>query len=347
LQSWQSQLKGVAKLHDPRSLGHGAQSSGVDDFNCDFEDGILEPVLTTSHMMPNIDDSRSLVGNNPTAMSLTCLIGKHIPLNKKQQLVVHRILSEALTCGDRPYYFSKDRQILLYIGGEGGVGKSQIIKGIIGGMDLINRKDEVILMAPTGAAADNIGGNTYHTSLGISINRSQTSTATSRVRKLWSDKMIMLIDEVSMVDLDMISVIDNQCKIVRCLDRNSTTLFGGLPIVIFIGDFFQFPPVRGTPLWKQPKNPRDEDGRLLWHRFKQVIMLNEQIRQSKDPLFYDLICRAREATLTKDDLSFLNTKVITSLLAHSLDDATNVVKRNACRALVNRIRMEEFARNRQ
>jgi hypothetical protein len=61
---------------------------------------------------------------NPTGMSLTCLISKHIPLNTKQQLVVHRILSKAITWGDNPYNFSKNCQILLYVGGEGGVGKS-------------------------------------------------------------------------------------------------------------------------------------------------------------------------------------------------------------------------------
>jgi hypothetical protein len=44
----------------------------------------------------------------------------------------------------------------------------QIIKAIVAGIDLICRKEEVIVMALTGAAADNIGGNTYHTSLGIS-----------------------------------------------------------------------------------------------------------------------------------------------------------------------------------
>lgn len=38
-------------------------------------------------------------------------------------------------------------------------------------MDLIRRKEEVILMALTGAAVDNIGGNTFYTSLGISITR--------------------------------------------------------------------------------------------------------------------------------------------------------------------------------
>ncbi|KAH6691786.1 hypothetical protein BKA61DRAFT_532791, partial [Leptodontidium sp. MPI-SDFR-AT-0119] len=58
---------------------------------------------------------------------------------------------------------------LLYVGGEGGVSKSQIIKAIVSSINLICRKEEVILIAPIGAAADNISGNTYHTALGISI----------------------------------------------------------------------------------------------------------------------------------------------------------------------------------
>jgi hypothetical protein len=100
------------------------------------------------------------------------------------------------------------------------VGKSQIIKAIVAGMNLIRRKDEVVLMAPTGAAADNIGGNTYYTSLGISIDRSRETRMKSRVRWLWSHKTIMIVDEVSMMDLHMINVIDNQCKIARALDRS-------------------------------------------------------------------------------------------------------------------------------
>lgn len=81
-------------------------------------------------------------------------------------------------------------------------------------------------MAPTGAAADNISGNTYHTALGINIAKTQKTTVSARVRKLWSRKTVVIIDEVSMTDLSMLSTINNQCKI-----------FGGLPIVILMGDF--------------------------------------------------------------------------------------------------------------
>ena len=155
--------------------------------------------------------------------------------------------------------------MLLYIGGEGGVGKSQVIKMIVAGMDLICHKDEVILMAPTGAAADNIGGNTYHTSLGINCSQTQKPSVSSRINKLWSRKTIMIIDEISMMDLSMLSKINNQLKIAKSLDRSSPDLFGGLPIVIFMGDFFQFPPVKGQALWKEPRIGNDEDatGRII------------------------------------------------------------------------------------
>lgn len=54
----------------------------------------------------------------------------------------------------------------------------------------------------------------------------------------------MIADEVSMVDLRMLSVIDSHCKAARSLERGSN----GLPVVILMGDFFQFPPVRSSPL---------------------------------------------------------------------------------------------------
>jgi chromosomal replication initiation ATPase DnaA len=106
-----------------------------------------------------------------------------------EDLVVERVILSALAWADHAYYSSEQPdQMLLYVGGESGVGKSHIIKGITAGMDLILRKGEVILMAPTGAAADNIGSNTYHTSLGISINKSRETNMSPRVRRLWSRK---------------------------------------------------------------------------------------------------------------------------------------------------------------
>jgi hypothetical protein len=153
-------------------------------------------------------------------------------------MITERVLSEALCWANHPYDATKQEQTLLYIGGEGRVSKSQVIKGIEAGMDLIYCKHEVILIALTGAAADQIGGNTCHTSLGISLNQSQQARMGTQIRKLWSQKTIMIIDEVSMMDLGILSVINNHYKTAQSLDKTSTDFFGGMPMVILMGDFF-------------------------------------------------------------------------------------------------------------
>lgn len=133
---------------------------------------------------------------------------------------------------------------------------------------------------------------------------------------------------MSMVDLKMLSVINNQCKVARSLPRSSPELFGGLPIVILMGDFFQFPPVHGPPLWKNPRYGNDDDaaGRLIWRRFENVIILNEQMRQSEDPSFRDFLTRTRHAALTEDDVIHLNSKSIFSLTDSISDNAVVIAK---------------------
>ena len=74
--------------------------------------------------------------------------------------------------------------MLLYISREGRVSKSQVIKAIVVGIDLILRKNKLILIAPTGAAADNISRNTCYTALGISIYKTLKSMISLCIRKL-------------------------------------------------------------------------------------------------------------------------------------------------------------------
>lgn len=98
--------------------------------------------------------------------------------------------------------------MLLYVGGEGGVSKSQVIKGIVTSMNLISRKDEVILIALTRAAANNITSNTYYIFLGISINKTEEAVISFRVKRLWSKKTIIIINKISITDLGILSMIN-------------------------------------------------------------------------------------------------------------------------------------------
>jgi AAA domain len=127
-----------------------------------------QSILSESEL-ENVDHFCDLLRENPSASMVIDLISRQYPLNRKQRLVAERVISEALAWKDHPFDASKRNQSLVYIGGEGGTGKSQIVRAVVAAMILLGRLEEIILMAPTGAAADNIDGNTYHTSLGISI----------------------------------------------------------------------------------------------------------------------------------------------------------------------------------
>jgi hypothetical protein len=115
-----------------------------------------------------------------------------------------------------------------------------------------------------------------------------------------------------------------------------------------MGDFYQFPPVKGLPLWRQPR-PQDKDeettGRHIWHRFTSVVILDEQMRQAEDPPFRDLLTRARHAQLTEEDVNFLNSKVISPSDRFRFDTAVSIVKLNSLRHCLNHISMITFARH--
>ena len=60
----------------------------------------------------------------------------------------------------------------------------------------------------------------------------------TQIQKLWSQKTIMIIDKVSMINLGMLSIINNHYKAAQSLDKTSTNFFNSIPIVILMGNFY-------------------------------------------------------------------------------------------------------------
>jgi PIF1-like helicase len=200
-------------------------------------------------------------------------------------------------------------------------------------------------IVPTGTAAVNIDGGTYHGALGIGLGRKQNSDVSARIKRLWENKTILVIDEISMTDLSILATINRHCKSAKAQPKSSPDLFGGLPVVILAGDFLQFPPVRGRPLWMDPRplNDDEAEGHRIWRRFDKVVILDEQMRQAKDPAFQSFLGRARSGSLTQNDVDLLNTKVVSSVLSPDLDDATFIVQRNSLRHSLTHCRLQHFA----
>lgn len=126
----------------------------------------------------------------------------------------------------------------VFLTGEAGTGKSTVINYVR------PKIDNMVMLAPTGLAALNVGGSTIHRFLGLKIGVQEPDSyvCSSRHKESIQAADVIGIDEVSMVRIDLFSIIDEALR--KACD--STEPFAGKQIVC-IGDFFQLPPIVREP----------------------------------------------------------------------------------------------------
>ncbi len=130
----------------------------------------------------------------------------------------------------------------LFITGRAGTGKSTLLSLL----KRTTRKNAVVL-APTGIAALNVGGQTIHSFFKFPPKMIDPRELTKRKNHRFYKKLkLLIIDEISMVRADMIDCID---IFLRNNIENSRP-FGGVQVVVF-GDLFQLPPVVASQFERQ------------------------------------------------------------------------------------------------
>ena len=125
----------------------------------------------------------------------------------------------------------------VFITGRAGTGKSTLLRHFVETSGL-----EIPVLAPTGVAALNVGGETIHRffrfSPGISVRDAKRKGMAARDNQLYAAIDTVMIDEISMVRADLLDCMDEFLRAARG-DRRP---FGGVR-VIAIGDLYQLPPV--------------------------------------------------------------------------------------------------------
>lgn len=116
--------------------------------------------------------------------------------------------------------------------GAAGTGKSTVIKAIKESLE--ETGEEVLLMAPTGVAAINIGGATIHSQLeiGTTIAPAKSLRYSPALHTLLNNTDTIIIDEISMVRSDLIEAV---------LERINQ--YNPKIQLILVGDLMQLPPV--------------------------------------------------------------------------------------------------------
>ena len=117
-----------------------------------------------------------------------------------------------------------------------------------------------------------MGGIIIHSLLPIGdINNPQSLADTTRCRleRALKDVHFLFFDEMSMIDLRLLSIIDSRLREVRPQFRDLP--FGGLSIILF-GDFAQLPPVADKPLYS-PVTDSSPSSILAAHRLYRTSFI--------------------------------------------------------------------------
>ena len=126
----------------------------------------------------------------------------------------------------------------LFVTGRAGTGKSTLLNHLSW-----QTSKQVVICAPTGVAALNVGGQTIHSlfRLPIGVIADHEIEQGADVRKLLNTMDTLVIDEVSMVNADLLDAVDRSLRMARSRRHEP---FGGVQLVLF-GDPYQLAPVPG------------------------------------------------------------------------------------------------------
>lgn len=192
----------------------------------------------------------------------------------------------------------------LFITGKAGTGKSTLLKELV----RISDPKTVAVVAYTGAAALNVGGQTIHTFFQLSIEPQETSNKDSIAMPSYVSGMLsvvntLIIDEISMVRSDVLDMMDKKMQKAR----NNDQPFGGCRIIAF-GDLYQLAPIAQTK----------EENAFIRSRYKtlyffgapaaetfKIIELQNVLRQN-DQQFIFALNEIRLGHVSSGTLAYIN-----------------------------------------
>jgi ATP-dependent DNA helicase PIF1 len=159
----------------------------------------------------------------------------------------------------------------IFVTGRAGTGKSTLLNHLSW-----NTSKQIVICAPTGVAALNVGGQTIHSlfRLPIGVIADHEIEQVAELRKLLNTIDTLVIDEVSMVNADLLDAIDRSLRQAR---QKPHEPFGGVQVVLF-GDPYQLAPV-----------PGDADERAYFQdQYRSMWFFDAKVWDDTDLRIYEL-----------------------------------------------------------
>jgi len=199
----------------------------------------------------------------------------------------------------------------VFLTGGAGVGKSYLTKEII--LEYKKNLKHVAVLGSTGISAINIGGQTIHSffAFGICSNLEElvlqdrkNKKRIKEINELLKSCDLIIVDEISMVSCDMLDMI--RYRVERA---GSETTF------LFVGDFFQLPPVVKNRYTNNLFGGIYAFESNSWSFFDPVVIELKEMKRTKDKEFFRILNKIRVGIVDNEVEHYLinlsnNTKVL-------------------------------------
>lgn len=189
-----------------------------------------------------------------------------------------------------------------FITGRAGTGKSTLLR-----LWRRTSRKKMVVLAPTGIAALQAGGQTIHSFFRFPPRIMETGDFKKlKNRRLICALDVIIIDEISMVRADMLDNIDRALRLNRGIDQ----AFGGVQMVFF-GDLYQLPPVVAQKEEREYLSFHYETpyffSAAVWNSETKIIGIElMKIYRQKEQLFLRLLEEIRHNTADQETLDTLN-----------------------------------------
>jgi ATP-dependent DNA helicase PIF1 len=197
----------------------------------------------------------------------------------------------------------------IFVTGPGGTGKTKLVQYIYEYSRQINKN--VPICAMTGCAAVLLGNKarTIHSWSGIKLAKGPKDRTIASVLKNrnavreWKEAKCLVLDEVSMLSQKIFEILEELGR----KTRKNPNVFGGLQVV-FLGDFFQLPPIETE---NDPGTEKFCFESPVWNRVfskENHIQLTHIFRQ-KDIDYINILMQIRKGHLDEEKIKLLETYV--------------------------------------
>lgn len=222
----------------------------------------------------------------------------------------------------------------LFLTGRAGTGKTTMLRKFLAAAG-----DKAIVLAPTGVAAMNAGGQTIHSFFKFPP-RLIEPTDIKRLRSTRLVKVIdtLIIDEISMVRADMLDAIDKSLK----LNRMSKRPFGGVRMILS-GDLHQLPPVvsgQEAPILRERYGGSYFFNAPAFQEAEFALLALKHVFRQEDPRFLALLGALRTGRVTPNDEAVLRGVVSSRSAVDASETHVVLTPNNANAYRINQARLD-------